>query len=151
MTLKRTHWWIWGLLSVWLGITLVLLLVPAPREWGRLGDHLSPLYDQLMPVLQPLAHIVLMAGLAWIIHLFFSGFGKHRKLVFSGLLAMLIATGLEFLQLALPSSFGRSCDPADLTFAMAGVLLGLGVAAFCPAWKGHRTSGETGSKPADKR
>lgn len=109
---------------VWLGLALVVLLVPSPREWGDFGHRISPYYDRISFFFQPAVHVILMAGLATAcMHHF-----RNRNVLFafalSFVLVMLVAALLEGLQSLLPREFSRRCDVADLAPGAVGAMLG---------------------------
>jgi VanZ family protein len=112
-------------------LMLVAMFAPSPREWGSLGKWLSPHYDYVKPVLQPIAHVVTMALMAFIALRIMAS--RPVWIAISGglFISMVAATAIEFMQLALPSSFSRTFDLADLVYALlgtlAGCLIGIGI------------------------
>jgi len=115
---------IWLIITVWLLIILSLLLVPAPREWGAFGEWIRPHYDHVKDVLQPIAHVVLMAVLATLFMRCFSHKRKWVSIVFSFGISMLLACAFECTQFALPRDFARRFDVSDIVFSGVGVLAG---------------------------
>ena len=111
-------------LGILLLLTLLVMLVPAPREWGVFGKWVSPYYDATKDILNPTVHVVLMAMIAALI---MHGF-RFRALRLSILLALSVvivfAVLFEVLQGLLPGEFGRTCDLADLVPGTIGGILG---------------------------
>lgn len=114
----------WVITAVWLLVPLGMLLAPAPREWGVFGKWISPYYDRVQSVIQPAAHVLLMAVCSI---LFIRGFA-HRTIMVAVLysfgLAVVFAATLEMLQSILPSGFARRCDVGDLIPSVIGATVG---------------------------
>lgn len=120
----------WAALAVWGFLTLGILLAPAPREWGAFGKWINSYYDQIRPVLQPAAHIVLMAAGVILFMRYLSHLSPRRAFLISAAMIMLFAVALELLQSVLPIRFARQCDVEDLIPSMIGMLIG-GVVGIC--------------------
>lgn len=116
-------------LAVWLFLTMGMLLAPAPREWGAFGKWINSYYDCVRPILQPAAHIILMAGGVVLLMRYFSNRPPGRAFLISVSMAMLLAVAFEMLQSVLPAGFARKCDAGDLVPSMAGMLVG-GIIGF---------------------
>ena len=111
-------------LIVWVLLALGLLLAPAPREWGSFGRLINAYYDQARPVLQPAAHIVLMAVGVVLLMPYFACRSPRMAVLMSVATTLLFAMVFEMLQSVLPSSFARQCDVADLVPSGLGMLAG---------------------------
>jgi VanZ family protein len=118
-------------------VVLVVLLLPSPREWWGVGDWLSPRYDRMMHIIQPLAHVVLMAVLACLIMKCIASKSVFVRMFTTFLACMVVAGLYEASQSFLPEEFGRSSDVADLVYAAMGASLGclLGLSAQFSAGK----------------
>jgi hypothetical protein len=114
-------------LLVWFVSALVILLAPAPREWGDFGYRINSWYDEVRPVLQPAAHVILMAIGAFLFIRIFGANSPRRAFVLSMISTVTLAVFFELLQSALPASFARRCDAEDLIPSIAGMLLGGGL------------------------
>jgi glycopeptide antibiotics resistance protein len=109
-----------------LAIVLIaaLMLAPSPREWGAWGKWLSPGYDLVSPVLQPLAHVACMTVMSLLIMRYLVRYSIAHAVLIGGSVSMLLALLLEFAQLAIPENFSRTFDLSDLAFALLGVVIG---------------------------
>ena len=108
----------------WLGIALLMLLAPSPREWGEFGRQLSPYYDRIEAVFQPAVHLVLMAILAVALMHHFESRSAVTAVLISFVLVMVLAIVLEGLQGLLPAEFSRRCDVEDLVPGAGGAVIG---------------------------
>lgn len=119
----------------WILLILTVLVVPAPREWGFFGKWIGPRYDLVRPILQPAAHVVLMAVLASLLMRCFVHKRRLDAIFITGGFAMLLALGFEFMQLLLPRSFGRAGDMQDMVFALIGVGIGCATSLLSNIWQ----------------
>ena len=113
--------------ALWFMIALILLLSPAPREWGAFGEWINSYYDQVQPILQPVAHTLLM-----MVGVFLLMEGFHRSPPWVAFLlsigaAIFLALVFELMQGFLPARFARACDIEDLLPSMLGILAGGGL------------------------
>ncbi len=108
----------------WLVVALTVLLVPAPREWGRLGHVISPYYDKIQHRFEPAVHIGLMASISVLIMHYLKSKKAMTAVMQTMALALLLAVTLEALQSYLPDEFGRKCDIHDLLPAVIGIAAG---------------------------
>ena len=117
---KKRGW----LVAVWLFMAIGMLLAPAPREWGAFGKRVSPFYDQVQPVVQPAAHLVLMVVFSGLLMQCFVHRAVGAAILYSLGLAVALALMLEMLQSALPANFARKCDVDDLIPSVIGAAVG---------------------------
>jgi len=121
---------VWVITAAWLLVALGMLLAPAPREWGTFGKWISPHYDQVQSIVQPAAHVLLMA----VCSMLFIRIFTHRTIVVAVLysfgLAVVFAITLEMLQSILPSGFARRCDVDDLIPSVIGAMAGCMIGVF---------------------
>jgi len=129
---------IWGMAFGWMGVTLVALIIPAPREWGVLGERISPYYDLVRPVLQPAAHVVLMFVMAWILMHCFSARSVPVAVLLSLLICLFLAIAFEGVQHMLPVSFGRAADWDDVVFSLSGAGAGCLFSLFLGWFRPHQ-------------
>ncbi len=111
-------------LAVWLLLALVMLLAPAPREWGAFGRKINASYDKVQPVLQPAAHVVLMVVFSGLLMQCFVHRAVGAAILYSLGLAVALALMLEILQSTLPANFARKCDVGDLIPSVIGAAVG---------------------------
>jgi glycopeptide antibiotics resistance protein len=112
------------MVAIWMLVALALLLAPAPREWGAFGKWVSPYYDDVQPVLQPGAHLVLMTVCTVLLMRLFVHRTLWTAVVYSFVLAGMLTIALELLQSTLPIAFARTSDIEDLGPSLAGAALG---------------------------
>ena len=112
------------LISIWLLIALVVLLVPAPREWGAFGHWVSPYYDRIQHVFEPAVHISLMIIITILLMHVFKNRTTILAFVYTLGLGFCLAVMLEGLQSLLPAGFARKCDLLDLIPSSIGLLAG---------------------------
>lgn len=128
---------IWALTGGWIVCSTLMLLAPSPREWGPLGDVLSPVYDDIQPFLQPLAHFIFMTVFSFLLAHMLSNMPMGAVMIYAFGVTMLLAAVLELLQSFLPPWFARTCDLADLTPALFGSCIGSvsGAVSSCRPWR----------------
>ena len=128
-----------GLALAWLVIALLVLLAPAPREWGEFGHRISPYYDDIRPVFEPVVHFVLMAPMAALCMHIFRRQGVLAASAFSFGIVLALATLFEGLQSLLPSEFSRRADPADLIPSAAGAMIGCLAGLVARVYTSHKS------------
>jgi len=118
---------IWVVTAVWVCVILAVLLMPAPREWGTFGKWLGPRYDHIRPILQPMAHFMLMGVLALMLMRCFAARRIQQAVLWTIGIALGLSSVFELLQFLLPPSFGRACDLVDIACSVAGAVLGCSI------------------------
>ncbi len=121
--MRKVHKYWFGAL-IWTLFILLVLLLPSPREWGWLGDWLSPRYDGVVHIIQPMAHVVFMGILAFLLMKALAGKPIINRLATAVMATVVVAIFFEAAQAFLPENFGRSSDPDDLVYALIGIGLG---------------------------
>ena len=111
-------------LLIWLLVTLSLLLAPAPREWGIFGPRLLSFCEETRFVLQPAAHVLLMAAGTMILIRCFGRQAPRQAFLLAITCGLVLTVFFELLQSIIPESFARRCDAADLIPSAAGLLFG---------------------------
>lgn len=111
-------------LGIWGGATLVLLLFPAPWEWGVFGNIMSAIHDKAGFIVQPAVHFFLMFIFTVLLTGLVPGVSPVSRALHAMGIAVVIAAGMELLQSFLPEQFSRECDPLDLIPSFAGIVCG---------------------------
>jgi VanZ family protein len=122
-----------GALLAWIFVVVFLHLAPTSDRWERPVSQFARDISLSKEDGQAVAHVILMAGCAFLLMNSLVIMPKRRAFMVSFVACILLSGLLELMQAVVPSAFRRQCDIADMLPAITGALIGCCAGLGVPA------------------